>query len=362
MHGHKANLRADRDPTKRERQFYSDSRAVTSKDAKFCRFLSKSLLPIRTNMKLELAPPLLVEQPADLSLPLGETATRAKSAGGTFAVQRYRFTSGKREGVELVVIDSGKVRAAICPTRGMGLWKANLDGLDCSWRSPVEGPVHPQFVPVAEPNGLGWLDGFDELLVRCGLQSFGAPDFNDKDQLKFPLHGRIANQPAVNWSVHLDADHSLLEVRGEVHETRFLQFNLRLSVSYRFAFGQPVIEVVDTVRNASNTPTTMQMLYHVNVGTPLLDGGATIHSAAKRIVARDQHAADDLNDWSTYLPPTPAMSNRFTSRRRLPLPMAGLRRCLHPRIAVVALLSTTRPTHCPISRSGRTRSVQPMVM
>ena len=256
-------------------------------------------------MKLELAPPVLLDQPADLAQPLGETATRAKSAGGTFAVQRYRFTSGKREGVELVVVDSGKVRAAICPTRGMGLWKANLDGLDCSWRSPVEGPIHPQFVPLAEPNGIGWLDGFDELLVRCGLQSFGAPDFNDKGQLKYPLHGRIANQPAVNWSVHLDADHSLLEVRGEVHETRFLQFNLRLSVSYRFAFGQPVIEVVDTVRNASDSPATMQMLYHVNVGTPLLESGATMHCASKRIVARDQHAADDLASWSTYLPPTP---------------------------------------------------------
>ena len=83
-------------------------------------------------MKLELAPPVLLDQPADLAQPLGETATRAKSAGGTFAVQRYRFTSGKREGVELVVVDSGKVRAAICPTRGMGIWKAILDGLDCS--------------------------------------------------------------------------------------------------------------------------------------------------------------------------------------------------------------------------------------
>ncbi len=71
-------------------------------------------------MKLELAPPLLVEQPADLSQPLGETATRAKSAGGTFAVQRYRFTAGKREGVELVVVDSGKVRAAILPDARYG--------------------------------------------------------------------------------------------------------------------------------------------------------------------------------------------------------------------------------------------------
>ncbi len=256
-------------------------------------------------MQLKLGSPLILEQPADLAQPLGDSATRVRSASGTFAVQRYRFDSGKREGVELVVVDSGKVRAAICPTRGLSLWRAHIDGVDCSWRSPIEGPIHPQYVSLAEPNGLGWLDGFDELLVRCGLQSFGAPDFNDQGQLKYGLHGRIGNQPAVNWSVHVDADHSLLEVRGEVHEARFLQFNLRLSVSYRFAFGQPTIEVVDTVRNASDSPTTMQMLYHINLGLPLLEGDATMHCASPRIVARDQHAADDIATWQTYLPPTP---------------------------------------------------------
>lgn len=30
-----------------------------------------------------------------------------------------------------------------------------------------------------------------------------------------------------------------------------------------------------------------------------------MHSASKRIVARDHHAADDLTTWPTYLPPTP---------------------------------------------------------
>lgn len=256
-------------------------------------------------MNIELAQPLLIDQPVDLSQRLPDSATRAKSAGGTFAVQRYRFTSGKRADTELVVVDSGKVRAAICPTRGLSLWKANIDGLDCSWKSPIAGPIHPQYVPITDSNGLGWLDGFDELLVRCGLQSFGAPDFNDKGQLKYPLHGRIGNQPAVNWSVHLDAEHSLLELRGEVHETRFLQFNLRMTVNYRFAFGQPSIDVVDTVKNASDTATTMQLLYHVNIGSPLLESGATMHCASKRIVARDKHAADDLATRQTYLPPTP---------------------------------------------------------
>ncbi len=256
-------------------------------------------------MKLELDPALIIEQPPNLAKPLPESATRAKTAAGTFAVQRFQFSTGKRAGVELLVVDSGKVRAAICPTRGLSLWRAHIDGLDCSWKSPVEGPIHPQYVPITEPSGIGWLDGFDELLVRCGLQSFGAPDFSATGQLKHPLHGRIGNLPAAHWSVDVDADHSLLEVRGEVHEARFLQFNLRLQVSYRFAFGQPTIDIVDVVRNAGDTSTSMQLLYHVNVGAPLLEEGGTLHSAARKIVARDQHAADDLASWPTYLKPTP---------------------------------------------------------
>ena len=51
--------------------------------------------------------------------------------------------------------------------------------MELGWKSPVHGPVHPNFVPLNEPSGLGWLDGFDELFVRCGLESNGAPDFDD---------------------------------------------------------------------------------------------------------------------------------------------------------------------------------------
>ncbi len=255
-------------------------------------------------MKITIGTPALIDRPPDLSQPLPKTATRVQSAGGQFAFQNYRFTTGKRADVELLVVDSGKVRAAICPTRGMSLWRANIDGLDSGWRSPVEGPIHPKWINFAEPNGLGWLDGFDELLVRCGLQSFGAPVFSETGQLLYPLHGRIGNMPAVEWSVHLDAAHSLLEVRGEIHESRFLQFNLRMNVTYRFAYGQPVIEIVDVVRNAGDTPTTMQMLYHINIGSPILEEGGTMHSAAKRIVARNEHAADGLKTWQTYLKPT----------------------------------------------------------
>ncbi|MEZ6135969.1 MAG: aldose 1-epimerase family protein [Pirellulaceae bacterium] len=233
-----------------------------------------------------------------------EHATEFSCSAGTFQLQRFRLTDGPRAGVELLVVDSGRVRAAICPTRGMSLWKARFDNLDFGWKSPVQGPIHPSFVASAEPSGIGWLDGFDELLARCGLRSFGAPDFDAAGRVQFAVHGRVGNLPAQNVQVHFEPQHSQLHVLGEVNETRFLQYNLRLTSTYTFRFDEPTIEVRDRVTNAGGTPTSMQILYHVNIGQPILEGGAKLHLAAAQIAARDHRAAEDLQQWDTYLPPT----------------------------------------------------------
>lgn len=254
-------------------------------------------------MKLDIPTALQFANPPKLSEPLADSAIRVPTSNGTFSIDRIQLTTGKRNGVELLLVEAGRARAAICPTRGLGLWRANLDGVELGWNSPVAGPVHPAFVPLSEPSGLGWLDGFDELLVRCGLQSFGAPDFHANGQLKHTLHGRIANLPAHSWELHVDPDRGQLEVRGEVHETRFLIQNLRLKVKYVFKLNEPTIEVFDEVINAADMPTSMQLLYHINVGQPLLQQGARIHLPANRIVARDARAAEGLDDWQVYRGP-----------------------------------------------------------
>lgn len=255
-------------------------------------------------MHSNLPEPVEIATVPDLSQPL-TAPVQLDTVAGKFGYQRYRLTTGLSEGVELIVVETGNVRAAICPTRGMGLWKANIDGLDCGWNSPVQGPVHPNYVAVAESSGLGWLDGFDELLVRCGMRSFGAPDFDDNGQLLFPLHGRVANLPASNVKIVADKEHSILEVSGDVLETRFLQFNLKLTAKYVFAIGESEIAIHDVVTNQGATPTTAQMLYHVNIGEPLLESGANAYVSADRVVARNAHAATDLSTWQTYKAPTP---------------------------------------------------------
>ena len=74
--------------------------------------------------------------------------------------------------------------------------------------------------------GLGWLDGFDELLVRCGLENNGAPyevkttsRDGSESHTTFGLHGKIANTPASFAAVRIETEPAeTITVEGIVDE------------------------------------------------------------------------------------------------------------------------------------------------
>ncbi len=217
-----------------------------------------------------------------------------------WSVTKRRLVGGKRDGVSLIEIDNGNLRIAVIPTRGMGVWKCWRGDRTLGWNSPVNGPVHPNYVPVSEPSGLGWLEGFDEMIARCGLINNGAPEFDDAGTLRFPLHGRIANLPAHRVTVTVDAEAGTISVTGVVDETRFLFHSLRLTATVTTSFGADGFSVHDEVTNLTEKPAELQMLYHVNVGLPILSEGATLITPAKTVVSRNARAAEGLAQWDIY--------------------------------------------------------------
>jgi len=205
-------------------------------------------------------------------------------AVGSWQVSQRTLQGGLSQGVDLLEIDTGRMRLIILPTRGMGVWRAaTAGGRTLGWKSPVRGPVHPNFVPLHDPSGLGWLEGFDELLVRCGLESNGAPEFGEDGQLVYPLHGRIANRPAHRVDVTVDNDARTISVCGLVEETRFHFQKLRLTATITTSFDSTAFTISDRVENFGGTPAQMQMLYHLNIGEPLLGEGSKFVAPAKRI-------------------------------------------------------------------------------
>ena len=72
-----------------------------------------------------------------------------------WSVKHQVLRGGKSEGVSVVELNNGRMTTSILPTRGMGIWKVWLGENELGWRSPANGPVHPSFVPVMDPGGLG---------------------------------------------------------------------------------------------------------------------------------------------------------------------------------------------------------------
>ena len=113
-------------------------------------------------------------------------------------IRHQRMQGGLSDGVDVVHVDNGSLKLSIVPSRGMGVWKGEFNGVPLEWSSPVRHPVNPAFVDQMRRGGIGWLDGFNELICRCGLGWHGAPgndvikddDGNVVSEQFLPLHGQ----------------------------------------------------------------------------------------------------------------------------------------------------------------------------
>ena len=236
---------------------------------------------------------------------------------GVIQIRHGRFSGGSSDQVEVVEVDTGAVRALVLPSRGMSIWRMDTEGLRFGWDSPVSGPVHPRQVPLFDPSGIGWLEGFDEFVVRCGLASNGAPEHDERGQLLHPLHGRVGNLPADSLSIEYNEASGRLDLIGEVLESRLFIRRLRLRSRIRFRAGSPDVELLDDVTNELSSPTSIQLLYHINVGTPLLSEGAQVAAALESVAPKDALSAGEMEQWNQFGAPQQGYAERVYFARPL---------------------------------------------
>jgi galactose mutarotase-like enzyme len=235
-----------------------------------------------------------------------------------WSIRKRTLRGGLRDGIDLIEVHNGALSFSILPTRGMGLWRGDYRGLALGWRAPVEGPVHPKYVQLADRGGLGWLAGFDEWLCRCGL-SFNGPPGEDvwtdaqghTNRALLTLHGRIANLPAsaVEVSVNLDPPHEL-SVTGEVEEAALFFPQLKLTTTYTTIPGSNRLVITDRVVNQGARPTELQMLYHANFGPPFLEAGSRLLVPIREMAPLTARAAEGIDTFDTYGPPTPGFAEQ----------------------------------------------------
>ena len=219
---------------------------------------------------------------------------------------------GRQEGCELLVVDNGRLRITLIPTRGMSVLDVVAGDLRLGWKSPVAEVVHPREINLHSRGGLGWLEGFNEWMVRCGLESNGHPgtdklinNTGDEASLELTLHGRIGNIPASEVELLVDpAPPHRITVRGTVWERSFYGPHLKLQTELSTEPGSLEFRISDTITNHGAQEQEFEILYHANYGAPLLEAGAEFLAPVKRVVPFNAHAAKSVAKYATFAGPT----------------------------------------------------------
>ena len=236
----------------------------------------------------------------------------------SWSICKRTLRGGLSQGIDVVRIDNGVLAFEILPTRGMGIWRGSCQGVPLGWNSPSKFPVHPSFIDLNGNNGTGWLVGFNELLCRCGLDSVGRPERDTItgqsgacEEHVLTLHGTIANSPAHFVSISAnDEGAGTLTAYGVIEQGRLFGTHWKLETSIETQCGTSSFTIQDRLTNLGGSPSECQLLYHTNLGEPILENGSTLIASFSHVAPYDREAASFVMNWNKFSEPASGFSER----------------------------------------------------
>lgn len=265
-----------------------------------------------------------------------------------YGVRLAELTEGAERGVRIADLRSGGgLSFTVLLDRGMDIGPAEFRGVPLAYLAPGNGFAHPAGF---DATGLGWLRSWGGgLLTGCGLRNVGSPCATE-DGEAFSLHGRLSHLAArnVRHGETLDAGERCLFVEGELTEARLFGENLCLRRRILVPIGGASLRVRDTVVNQGFRSEPVFLLYHHNLGFPVVAPDSTLEAVEHPVTARD--AVSDVTAWARLQPPTPGYDEQAFyhqvpagadgfARITLRSPRAGLRVEVAWRTAELPLLT-----------------------
>lgn len=221
-----------------------------------------------------------------------------------FTVEQKVLHGGKQEGSKIIVITSPNgLTITLSPTRGMSIMNVTGKEMRFGWDSPVKEVVNPAFINLESRNGAGWLEGFNEMIVRCGFEWAGHPGVENGEMRT--LHGKAGNTPASEVEIEINEEAPYeIKVRGLIKESTFKKADLRTVAELIYIPDTHHFTIHDQLTNHADYPRDYQIMYHSNFSKPLLEQDAQFIAPIKEISPFNDYAKKGLKDYSTYLGPT----------------------------------------------------------
>jgi hypothetical protein len=214
-------------------------------------------------------------------------------------IKKYEYTDGVSKGIRAVDIKNGDgFNATVLLDRGMDISHLDYKGIPLGWNSSTF-ETSPQYY---ESKGLEWLRTFfGGILTTCGLTYAGHPCVDQGEELG--LHGRISNLPAfnVNTDEYWVNDDYFIEVCGFVREASVFGNKLELKRKISMKMGENKLIIEDKVKNIGFEKSPHMIIYHINIGFPILDRNSKlIEPAAAKVTPFDEKSKNGLANYATF--------------------------------------------------------------
>ncbi len=222
--------------------------------------------------------------------------------------RRLRWEEGPEDAMLAAEMRTGTgLNLWISPTRGLDITHAEYKGIPLAWRSRT-GDVHSAYF---EAPGMGWLRGFfGGLITTCGLTYLGAPGPDGDEDLG--IHGRISYTAARNVLVDNEwqGDEYVMRVQGKMTESTVFGDTLALTRCIWARLGEARFFVEDSVENIGRNPSPFMLLYHVNIGFPLVHPDARLVLPTENVTPRDDAAREGCESYDSFEDPDPTYAER----------------------------------------------------
>lgn len=231
-----------------------------------------------------------------------ELLSRVGSVQQVASVRPVTFEEGRSRGMAGYLVHNSDMRFTVMADKCLDIAELHYKGINFSFLSKPGLMGRNQF----DTNGQEALRSImGGLFFTCGLENICAPCTVDgKD---YPMHGRLRTTPAENLCADAKwiGDDYVLQITGEMREAELFGENLILRRSIKTLLGSNSIEIVDEVENQAFRDEPLMLMYHFNIGHPILSEFSEVVLPTLKVVPRDEASTPHVDRWSQVDRPMP---------------------------------------------------------
>ena len=214
-------------------------------------------------------------------------------------IRDVTFASGPAGGLGAYEIKNGPMFLRMLKDRVLDIEELTYKGIGFNYlaKTGLLAPGPDDVSPASQRSIMG---GF---MFTAGLDNIGAPCTVDGQD--YLLHGRIRSASAellgadACWSDGIYR----MTVRGQARQAALFGENLVLRRHFETIYGTKTFAIEDEIENQALRPEPCLILYHINIGYPLLDAGTELLAPSLKTKGRDEVSSAHTGSWSVMPAP-----------------------------------------------------------